>query len=342
MAYKIRLKFIQYLPIRSTWDDKNQDRGKRAMRNNNHEVYRLAILEKIQADRNKKQDIQSKIINFHLDQFLNLKKQRPKDADAKHYLSGELKKCYYGNTYRVYSGFFKRFIAKYKTFDVDSIFAWRRDFLTSDKKNSTYNYELVLLKSFSDYLFETGVTPKKLVNTRVHKLKKQTDQENYDVLSDEDTEHLLTSEFDDKVMPYIQFCLLTGLRAAELVGVPDFNYDENRNYLYVVGKGGYKRCLYLNKQLKALRNKMIADKINTTSNLNKRLKRVLKLKNMSRFISFHCFRATFATRLYRGGHKLETISRLLGHRSLDTTTKYIETLRANQPIMAINPYKKEK
>lgn len=306
---------------------------------NQNKIVKLKILRKIEADRAQKEADDQRLIDEHLPNFLELKKNKPKNKDERHYQSGELKTCYYGNTHRAYTGFFKRFLAKYKYFNVRTVQQWRQSIVDSKKKKSTYNHELTFLKGFSDYLFNTGVLNFKIVNTKVYKYKRTTDQVNYEILSPEDTKFLLESTFDDKVVAYVQFCLLSGLRASELIGVTTFRFDKSKNYLYIKGKGGLRRILYLNKRLQALRLEMIANPLKTTSNMNKRLKRFLKLRNMSAAISFHCFRATFATKLYDNGEKLERISRLLGHQSLNTTTRYIEKLRKNSPVQSVNPFK---
>jgi site-specific recombinase XerD len=273
----------------------------------------------------------------HLEIFIDSKKDKPKVELNQR--TGEKKCDHYGNTHKRYRSFFDRFIKRYGNFNSSALMNWRRDIINSDKKNSTYNNELILLKQFSDYLFEMNVTDKKIVNGHLLKYKKTNDQENYPVLDKKDLLYLLNLESKDKILNYIKFALASGLRAQELVDLPKFKFNKKERWLVVKGKGGNKRILHLSEDLLNLRSKILKDKFITTNYMSKRLNKFLKKHNIKRY-SFHSFRATFATSLYNFGVNIEKVSKILGHKSIDTTKKYIRSLRDNAPVEIINPYSK--
>jgi site-specific recombinase XerD len=50
--------------------------------------------------------------------------------------------------------------------------------------------------------------------------------------------------------------------------------------------------------------------------------RLLKLAKIEKYITFHCFRHTFAMRLLENGVDIYTITTLLGHKSVSSTQVY--------------------
>ena len=299
-----------------------------------------SINKKIEAERAQKNKVDTEVLK-HLQDFIELKKVAPKNPNELSKLTGEIKIDYYGNTHRVYSGFFKRFITTYKYYNLETVKIWRRDCLDSGKKASTFNLELTMLKGFSTYLVDIGFLKRKIINKQ-YKYLKTNDQKNYKVLSDKDIDYLLDCNYKDKVVAYIKFGLRTGLRASELVNIPNFKYIESDRTLVVVGKGGAVRRIRLGLELRQLRERIISRPIKTTSYLGKRLRAFKKLKNLDNDISFHCFRATYATKLYESGQPIELVAKVLGHKSIDTTQKYIDSLRAAKPSELVNPYKEIK
>lgn len=297
-------------------------------------IFKLPILKKIEAEREAKLDLDKRIL-IKLEDFLELKKVAPRTRMNS--FTGKEMCDHHGNTYKRYRNFWDNFIRKYKKFDHHAVVEWLRDHLASGHKAATYNSGLTIMKQFSDYLMDMGIIKEKVIHPRYFKYMKLDDQVNYPVVDPKDLKFLLSCDSDKKILNYIKFALATGLRAQELVDIPKFDFSEEGNCMTVVGKGRNRRVLHLNLRLQVMRSKILADPINTTNYLNKLLKRFLKSRNLTVY-SFHSFRATYASNLYDTGVKIERIARILGHKSIDTTKKYIKTLRNNQPVELINPY----
>lgn len=63
----------------------------------------------------------------------------------------------------------------------------------------------------------------------------------------------------------------------------------------------------------------------------------LKSLNWSKHVTAHSFRHAFATHLYESGTDLLTIQKLLGHKSINSTTIYIHLARTG-PVNFTNPF----
>jgi site-specific recombinase XerD len=75
------------------------------------------------------------------------------------------------------------------------------------------------------------------------------------------------------------------------------------------------------------------------------LKTIIKNTEIKKNISFHCSRHTFAVRQIRAGTDIHTLSKLLGHSSINMTEKYLhladldkQTAFNNLPELTLNLY----
>lgn len=66
------------------------------------------------------------------------------------------------------------------------------------------------------------------------------------------------------------------------------------------------------------------------SSINCSLRRITKQCGISRHITFHCARHTFAVLMLDLGADIYTVSKLLGHRFLTTTQIYAKVLDKNK------------
>jgi integrase/recombinase XerC len=130
----------------------------------------------------------------------------------------------------------------------------------------------------------------------------------------------------------------SGLRVAEAAAVNLGDFEENMDFLRILGKGAKTRLVPVGRFAKqALRNWVLErEKIEftsdalfinqkggriTTRSIQLRLKR-LALKQGLPHIYPHMLRHSFATHILESGGDLRTIQELLGHSSLSTTQIY--------------------
>lgn len=136
----------------------------------------------------------------------------------------------------------------------------------------------------------------------------------------------------------------TGMRVSELVNFK-INDLDNRGRIFVRGKGKKERFVYLTDRAKDYLKKYLEVRGNTESpyvfvpysgrNVNKKRKRISanyiqqkikKYRNLLGLnipVSAHTIRHAFATYLAESGASPAAIQVLLGHESLDTTTRYV-------------------
>ena len=137
----------------------------------------------------------------------------------------------------------------------------------------------------------------------------------------------------------------TGMRISELVNLKKSQIDKTGR-IFILGKGKKERFVYLtpraheylinylktrNDDLPYLfipyRGKNIQDKNRkiSTNYLQEKIKKYRELLGINIPISAHSLRHGFATYLAEEGASPAAIQTLLGHESLDTTTRYVNT-----------------
>lgn len=289
----------------------------------------------------KKRELRERnIVGRHLIRFLESKKKISqeklnlflRDADR-----APTSKCF-GGTYARYRFFFQRFIKNYGEFNTDTIHAWHTEWLAGDKSAGTYNLELKIIKAYDNYLFNAGITKRKRVSPAIYKPKTNV-QKHYEPLKEETINHFMGNIKRDPIIAYVKLGLLTGLRVSELMLIPKL--EKSDGYYLIPVKGGHERRIKTNRQINALIKICKKRPFNTSCYLNRVLREYL-IKHDLEIFTFHSLRATFATKLYKNNIRLEKISRLLGHHSIETTRKYIQQLRDLEPVELINPYIEEK
>lgn len=154
-----------------------------------------------------------------------------------------------------------------------------------------------------------------------------------------------------------------GMRVSELCGLNfgDLNLEENE--ITVFGKGAKERIVLISERAKqalnlylaqyrkvyALENEKISEntpvfinnvgfRLNTRS-VNKFLEKISKELSLSKKISPHVFRHSFATKLLEKGADLRIVQELLGHSSISNTQIYthVSTERLKQAYTNAHP-----
>jgi site-specific recombinase XerD len=138
----------------------------------------------------------------------------------------------------------------------------------------------------------------------------------------------------------------TGLRVSEVTQLRVTDIDSQRMVIHVRhGKGQKDRYVMLSPRLleilraywKAVRPGDIlfpgatADRPITTGSVRKACYRARQAASLGKPIVVHTLRHSFATHLLEAGTDLRTIQVLLGHRSFNTTARYVHVATASLP-----------
>ena len=185
------------------------------------------------------------------------------------------------------------------------------------------------------------------------------------VLSEEEVHQLLASPPTDIVLGLRDRAILallygTGIRASECATLVEEDVDLMTDTIRVTGKGGHQRSIPLNvavaESLKAYRQargdvprdeaffRSRTGKAMSRGAIYERVRTHARRARITKRVSPHTLRHTFATHLVRIGETVVTIRDLLGHRSISSTQVYLhvtaEDLRsaaANHPIQRLAP-----
>ena len=178
------------------------------------------------------------------------------------------------------------------------------------------------------------------------------------VLSVQEVERLLGEPnlgtldgYRDKTM--LELLYATGMRVSELVNVPVKNVDMKMQYVIVMGKGSKERMLplgrtalhYLEHYLSVVRPQLLHGKPDAAAELfvtgwggpmtRERFYEIIvaygKSAGISKRVTPHMLRHSFATHLLNNGTDLRIVQELLGHADISTTQIYthldVERLR---------------
>lgn len=178
------------------------------------------------------------------------------------------------------------------------------------------------------------------------------------VLSVQEVERLLDEPnlgtldgYRDKTM--LELLYATGMRVSELVNVPVKNVDMKMQYVIVMGKGSKERMLplgrtalhYLEHYLSVVRTQLLHGKPDAAAELfvtgwggpmtRERFYEIIvaygKSAGISKRVTPHMLRHSFATHLLNNGTDLRIVQELLGHADISTTQIYthldVERLR---------------
>ena len=202
---------------------------------------------------------------------------------------------------------------------------------------STQNYYIITLRAFLGYLVQIGV--KSLPPQKVTLAKSQ--ERKVDFLEAEDIIGLI-SKPDTKTFKGLRDRLIlellfsTGLRVSELqkLDVADLNME--RGEIPVRGKGGKVRVVFLSESAKKILSEyliaigdcepLIVNKIDGSRLSVRSIERIVskyaKAAGISKKVSPHTLRHTFATDLLINGADLRSVQSLLGHSNISTTQIY--------------------
>lgn len=209
--------------------------------------------------------------------------------------------------------------------------------------HKTIAHYITVLNSFYKYLINIELTTNNPVETIKHPKIKQKlpvflNEEELNKILDID----LTTPYDYRNKAMLELLFASGMRVSELINLTISDIDLENNLVKVLGKGSKERIIPIdNVAQKHLSNYIynyryqLLKKDHTDyvfiNNLGKQISRIgfykflkeqaLK-KGITKEISPHTIRHTFATVLLKNGADLRVIQELLGHQDITTTQIY--------------------
>ena len=225
--------------------------------------------------------------------------------------------------------------------------------LTNEKTLSkkTQNYYLIALRAFLKYLARREVKTLPAERIELAKVSERT----LDLITSEELTRLLNAPSGDDLKSLrdkaiLELLFSTGLRVTELCSLPrDMNIDADE--LSIRGKGGKVRVVFISENARSAVKKYLAkrkdmedalfvrvdreniksknkkNEIRENSALNRHsIERIVReyatISGMSKKVTPHTIRHSFATDLLSNGADIRSVQALLGHASIVTTQIY--------------------
>jgi len=156
----------------------------------------------------------------------------------------------------------------------------------------------------------------------------------------------------------LELLYATGIRVGELVNIKISDIDLGDRTIYILGKGNKERIVYFNEVTLKYLKKYLSNgrvKLNksnspylflnnrgnqiTTRGIQDVLDKIIKKTSLSKNISPHMIRHSFATHLLNEGCDLLSVQQLLGHDSLSATSIYthVTTDRMKEVYLKSHP-----
>lgn len=200
-------------------------------------------------------------------------------------------------------------------------------------KKRTQNYYLIALRSFLKYMAKRSIPCLPADNIELAKVPERS----LDLITSEELERFLggpdKEEDQDKRLrdkAILEMFFSTGLRVSELCSLPR-DLDLTKGEFSVRGKGEKVRVVFLTDSARdAVKTYLEKNKSLTSSRLfdltPRSVERIVKAyaikAGISRKVTPHVIRHSFATDLLQNGADLRSVQALLGHANITTTQIY--------------------
>jgi len=231
-------------------------------------------------------------------------------------------------TVRNYSFFVQKFLEQTEKTSADLDEEDVRKYLASLFENKSKN--TIMLAAASLKFFYSEILDKEVGKIKIPK----KDRKLPEVLTKEEVKKLIDSTETKKSRLIISVLYSSGLRVSELVNLKkeDINFEENIGKVRK-GKGSKDRIFTISRNLvKELKHYLQKRKDNvylfskdkplTTRNIQKIIKHTKQKAEITKKVTPHTLRHSFATHLLENGTDIRIIQVLLGHASLNTTQIY--------------------
>ena len=245
-------------------------------------------------------------------------------------------KRYSENTIKTYSDALKSFLVFYRTKNIheisnEDVIIYNNDYILKNKLSASYQNQIVNAIK----LYFRTIQDKKIELEKIHRPKHAMELPN--VLSKEEVKAILGAHSNIKHKAMLSMIYSGGLRSGELLSLQTQHIDSKRNIVLLKNAKGkkdrivplspkildllrdyykiYKPRLYLFEGQKA------GEKYDARS-LQQILKQALQKAGITKPVTLHWLRHSYATHLLESGTDLRYIQELLGHSSSKTTEIY--------------------
>lgn len=200
-------------------------------------------------------------------------------------------------------------------------------------KKRTQNYYLIALRSFLKYMTKRSIKSLPADNIELAKVPERS----LDLISTEELDRLMSApkrEKDEQKrlrdMAILEMLFSTGLRVSELCSLPR-DLDMSKDEFSIRGKGEKVRVVFLSEQAKSSVKEYLAKRKDLTGGkmfdiTPRSVERIIKdygvKAGISKKVTPHVIRHSFATDLLQNGADLRSVQMLLGHANITTTQIY--------------------
>ena len=254
-----------------------------------------------------------------------------------------LSKRYSPNTISTYSDALKSFLTFFNTKSVklitnEDVILYNTDYILKNNLSSSYQNQIVnAIKLYFRIVRESSIEVDK-----VHRPKREKTLPN--VLSKEEVKKILSAHNNIKHKTMLSLIYSCGLRCGELLALKPVHIDSKRNIILLKNSKGKKdRIVPLSpKILEILRDYyklykpkvylfegQIEGKPYDERSLQQVIKQAIKKANITKPVTLHWLRHSYATHLLESGTDLRYIQELLGHNSSKTTEIYTHVSTKN-------------
>jgi site-specific recombinase XerD len=200
-------------------------------------------------------------------------------------------------------------------------------------KKRTQNYYLIALRSFLKYMTKRSIRSLPADNIELAKVPERS----LDLISSDELERLMAAPKNEKDeqkklrdIAILEMLFSTGLRVSELCSLPR-DLDLSKDEFSVRGKGEKVRVVFLSEQAKSSVKEYLAKRKDLTGGkmfdiTPRSVERIIKdygiKAGISKKVTPHVIRHSFATDLLQNGADLRSVQMLLGHANITTTQIY--------------------
>jgi len=266
---------------------------------------------------------------------------------------------------KMYSDYLnKKNIYNYDDIKTEDIKNYLKILKRNNIKNSTISRKITTIKSFHKFLYINKYT----INNEAAEIDKpKNEQKLPTIFSIQEISNLLDhftndspTNYRDKLMAEIAYT--SGLRVSELVNLKITDFHIDSNFMKVLGKGSKERLVPFTNTIKKMlqdyvnnhRNKILYKKHNKTDYLFINgygqpisrnmffitLKKKCDESGITKSLSPHTLRHSFASHLLENGMELRLIQELLGHANIATTEIYthVSKVKITEVFLKAHPH----